>query len=418
MSEKKYFPIKTATACQLKWNWSTLFLNSGTTASCHRTAISKLTEENFLNFHNTALKLNDRQRMLDGQWPEQSCGYCREIEQSGGYSDRMRQLTIPNMSPPELNDNPYEVRISPTIVEVYFNNACNLGCLYCDTKLSSTIETENKTFGDFKKYGVELLVKETYFKDLVPYFWQWFPTGFSTLTRLHVLGGEPFYQREFDKLLDMIDENPNPQCELNIVTNLMVPTPRLEKYIARFKKLLAARKLKRIDITCSIDCWDKEQEYVRWGIKLDTWQENFKLLMSNKWLYININQTISALTIKTMPALLINLKEWRKTRQIGHWFSGITPGPSYMKAEIFGNEEFLTDSIKILELMPNESEEDEPAYKHMAGIFKQILKAEQNIDEIRNLIVYLNEKDRRRNTNWREIFPWLIKYEALCGIVE
>ena len=49
----KYFPIKTKTACQLKWAWSTLYLNNGETKSCHRTGQSELTPENFLNFHNT-----------------------------------------------------------------------------------------------------------------------------------------------------------------------------------------------------------------------------------------------------------------------------------------------------------------------------------------------------------------------------
>ena len=30
------FPIKTKTACQYKWTWSTVFLSTGTSSSCHR----------------------------------------------------------------------------------------------------------------------------------------------------------------------------------------------------------------------------------------------------------------------------------------------------------------------------------------------------------------------------------------------
>ena len=33
---KKYFPIKTSTACQLKWAWSTVILQTAVTQSCHR----------------------------------------------------------------------------------------------------------------------------------------------------------------------------------------------------------------------------------------------------------------------------------------------------------------------------------------------------------------------------------------------
>lgn len=415
--EKKYFPIQTDTACQLKWNWSTLYLNSGATRSCHRTTESILTTENFSEFHNTAIKIADREQMLNGQWPKEHCGYCREIEELGGFSDRQRQSTVPDMYPDELDIDSTATKISPTLLEVYFNNTCNLGCLYCGPDLSSTIETENKQFGSFKKHGVELISIDNQFKTLVPEFWKWFPTGIKTIKRIHVLGGEPFYQREFDKLLEMFDTTPNPQCELNIVTNLMVPKKRIERYLIQFKKLLIERKIKRVDITCSIDCWGAEQEYVRWGLKLDQWEENFKLLMENKWIYLNINQTISALTIKTMPELLIKLKEWRKDRRIGHWFSGVTPDPSYLKGEIL-SKEFINDAEKILSLLPQQSDEDIQAYNYMSGILKQILSATQSDTEIKKLIVYLNEKDRRRNTNWRELFTWLIKYEVLCGIQE
>ena len=401
MSEK-FFPIRTETSCQLKWNWSTIFLNTGTTRSCCRTGESELTAENFQDFHNTPIKLADRTSMLNGEWPKNNCGYCKDIEAVGGASDRTRHLTIPSLVPIELETNPTAIHIDPTIVEVYFSNACNLGCVYCSAQLSSTIEAEDRKFG--------ALTTENHFKDLVPYFWDWFSTGFSKVKRLHILGGEPLYQKEFDKLLDMIDQYPNPDCELNIVTNLMVSTERLQAYVDRFKELLVARKIKRVDITCSIDCGGPEQEYVRYGFNWRQWGENFQLLMKQRWLYLTINQTISALTIKTMPEFLEKFAGWRKNRKIGHWFSGIYPGPSYMKAEIFGNLEFVEDAKKVLQLLSRATEEDQIAYDYMAGIFAQILAASPNYNEIAKLIVFLDEKDRRRGTSWPELFPWLERY--------
>jgi hypothetical protein len=50
--EKKYFPIKTATACQLKWAWSTINLPKGITQSCHRVDPHPF-DINSFNFHNT-----------------------------------------------------------------------------------------------------------------------------------------------------------------------------------------------------------------------------------------------------------------------------------------------------------------------------------------------------------------------------
>jgi len=399
---QKYFPIQTETACQLKWNWSTLFLNTGTTRSCCRTGESQLTPENFMQFHNTPIKLADRTSMLEGTWPVNSCGYCREIEAVGGVSDRIRHLNIPSLVPRQLESDPTAIHVDPTIVEVYFNNACNLGCVYCSSQLSSTIEAEDRKFGT--------LITENHFKDLVPYFWTWFTTGFQQVKRLHVLGGEPFYQKEFDRLLDMIDQYPNPECELNIVTNLMISTDRLQAYIDRFRQLLVDRKLKRVDITASIDCAGPQQEYVRWGLDWAQWKQNFELLIQHRWLYLVINQTISCLTIKTMPEFMQQFAQWRKNRKIGHWFSGIYPDPSYMKAEIFGNLEFAEYAQAVLQLMPQDTQEDQVAYEYMAGIFKQILMSTPNYNEIAKLIVFLDEKDRRRGTSWPELFPWLERY--------
>lgn len=406
----KFFPIKTQTACQLKWSWSTLYLNSGQTASCHRTGWSDLTQENFLDFHNTDLKISDRQSMLSGVWPEKSCQYCRNIEQSGGFSDRMRHQTIPDLSPEILYQDPTAVKIDPTIVEVFFNNTCNLGCLYCIPDLSSTINSENQRYGEFDRAGVTLVPYKGQFKNFAPLFWQWFESGFSKLRRFHVLGGEPFLQKEWDRLLDMIEKHPNPGCELNVVTNLMVPTAVLQKYIDQFRRLLKDRALKRIDITCSIDCWGDAQEYVRYGIDLDHWQKNFLLLKSNRWLTVNINQTISVLTIKTMPDLLENLIEWRKERPIGHWFSGVSPGPAYLKPNILGDE-FREDFDKILDLMPTETDEDRTAIDYMRGIKKQSTSTGPLPNDIRDLFIFLEEKDRRRGTSWKNVFPWLIEFE-------
>ena len=412
---KKIFPIRTATSCQLKWNWSTLYLNGGTTASCHRTSFSDLTSENFNDFHNTPGKIQDREDMLAGRWPEKHCGYCKNIEDQGGISDRIRQLDIPDLVPPEVDSgNLTATHVTPQIVEVFFSNFCNLGCLYCNPSLSSSIEKENKKFGEFTQEGVDLGFQvelvDRQAKDFIPLFWKWFPEGFPKVKRFHILGGEPLLQKEFDKLLDMIEQYPNKDCELNVVSNLMLPTDRLEHYINKIKNLVATRKIRRFDISCSIDCWGPEQEYVRYGLDLEQWQRNFERLLKEKWIYLNINQTVSVLTVKTMPALLKLVNEWRKEHEINQFFAGITPGPEYMKCGIFDDSEWSESTKEILSLMPCETEQEKLAHDYMKSILKDNRKTDTK--QINNLIIYLNEKDKRRNTDWRKTFPWLVNYET------
>ena len=130
----KYFPIKTATSCQLKWTWSSIYLHTGTTNSCHRVENTYLTPDTFKNFHNTPKKIADRELMLDGQWPQGGCEYCKKIEDAGGSSDRLLHLNIPNLTPPELDIDASATSVTPRIVEVYLDNVCNMSCVYCEPK--------------------------------------------------------------------------------------------------------------------------------------------------------------------------------------------------------------------------------------------------------------------------------------------
>lgn len=407
---KKYFPIKTDTACQSKWAWSTIYLNRGTTHSCHRASTSELTTANFNSFHNTPIKLEARRTMLAGQWPSGGCEYCQGIEQTNGYSDRLLQNSIPNLYPPELDTNPTAIEIDPTILEVFFDNTCNLSCLYCFPEVSSKIASEYNRFGPFNQNGVVLQqVDKKHIEELAPAFWDWMSGNFHKLRRLHYLGGEPFLQKQLSRLFEFINDNPNPQCELNLVSNLQIPHERFVEKLEEIKKLLAVRKLKRLDITASIDCWGPEQEYVRSGMTLTQWIQNFEYLLSQRWITVNINQTISALTIKSMPELISRLNKWRTIRSVGHYFSVTEPGPSYLRPNIFGKDVFDKDFNNVLSLM-NKSV-DPNAYKYMQSIAQAIETHTMNITEMKKLFTFLNEKDRRNNTSWRETFSWLTEFE-------
>lgn len=113
-----------------------------------------------------------------------------------------------------------------------------------------------------------------------------------------------------------------------------------------------------------------------------------------------------------MPALLEKLAEWRKDRKVGHWFSEVDPGPEYLKPYILGSKVFQQDLEKILTLMPVDTEENVNAYNHMQGIANHIISNNPHPEKIRDMITYLNEKDRRRGTDWKSLFPWLIEMES------
>jgi hypothetical protein len=411
----KYFPIKTETSCQLKWTWSTIHLYTGETNSCHRQTWgvneAKIDLENFERFHNTGKKLSDRRLMLDGKWPQGGCEYCATIEHAGGKSDRQFQTEIPNLSPPELDFDPTAVEVTPRIVEVYLDNVCNMSCIYCEDKFSSRIQQENQRYGNFKRNTLEIKNisnKVAEFELLSLKFWSWMENNYSSLRRLHVLGGEPFFQSQFETCLLFLEQHSNPDLEFNVVSNLKVSRTKLEQFLERIKLLLKQRRIKRFDFTCSIDCWGPEQEYIRYGIDMQEWQSNFEYLVDQRWITLNINQTITGLGIKSMIDLVRFINRQRDSREIGHYFMSCTI-PTHLSPGIFGSDFFDKEMDLVLSEMPRDTWQQKHAWSLMSGLKSELNTHQRNTEQIENLLHFLNEIDRRRGLNWRATFPWLIE---------
>lgn len=407
------FPIQTATACQSKWTWSTLWLNQLATSSCHRVQQVPVDLNNFDNFHNVPKKLEDRRLMLEGKWPQGGCETCRYVEEAGGFSDRHHNLGIRGLTPPELETDPLAIHVSPRIVEIFAHNTCNLSCLYCNGSLSSRIENENKKFGAFKQNGVSIPVITKPTSATIEYFEKfknWLTNNINGLVRLHLLGGETFIQHDLlNSVLDIIERHPNPKLELCIFSNLNVPEKYWNLYINRIKDLQAAGNIRVFDLTCSIDCWGPEQELVRWGLDLEKFEEKFAWAseQNESWLRVNVNQTITNMTVKTMPELIDKISHYSRHRHIGHYFQFITE-QHYLHPEIFSYEFWAKDFDRIFAAMPQRTVDQQEAIPRMQGMQKQLQQANQNnYKEIGQLCTYLDELDRRRNTDWRNLFSYL-----------
>jgi pyruvate-formate lyase-activating enzyme len=408
------FPIKTATACQSKWTWSTVYLNQLSTASCHRVKPIKFTLEEFDNFHNIPKKLDDRRLMLKGEWPQGGCEYCKNIEDAGGHSDRMHNLNIRGLTPPELEIDSTAIEVSPRIVEIFAQNTCNLQCVYCNSNLSSKIENENLKFGAFNKDGVRIPITpkaNEVTKEYFERFIQWLDKNVTSLARLHLLGGETFVQHELmTRVLDILEKNPNPNLEFCIFSNMNAPEKYWNLYINRIKDLQKNNNIKRFDLTASIDCWGPEQEYVRSGLNLQKFEE--KLAWASKqgnWLWLNVNQTVTAMTIKTMPDLIKKINQYNTNKHIGHYFQFYTGPHMFQHPNIFSYDMWEEDFNKIFNEMKTSNYDHQEAILRMTGLQKQLQQVKHNnYDDIKKLHVYLDELDRRRKTDWRTLFPYLI----------
>jgi hypothetical protein len=420
MTDKQVFPIKTDTGCLLKWAWSTVYLNQGTSASCHRTDQQPIPPDNFESFHNLPNKIEARQMMLRGEWPQGGCQYCEKIETAGGMSDRQYQLHARHdldRTPHELFKDPTTLEVVPTILEVYFNNVCNMACLYCGSHFSTKWEEENRRFGVFTQGNVNFghnTQSNPNYERMLADFWRYLEEKdrYKHIRYYQILGGEPFFQDEFDISMDFWESHPNPELTFNIITNLKVPPKKFQAYIDRFGKMVESGALKRLQITGSIDAWGPQEEYVRWGLDLAEWTENWEYLLDKDWVVMCVNSAVSALTIKTAPELVEKINEWNDRRNpwnpISYSFMSVMTPPE-MVPDIFGPGVFEQDFARLLAAMRERNPSEVSAKEHMRGIMKQIVAGPRNAERIADLKVYLTEIDRRRVTDWKLLFPWLIE---------
>jgi hypothetical protein len=419
---RQIFPVQTQTGCMLKWNWSSLMLNNGTTSSCHRCTRYPIDPDNFENFHNVPEKIAARKKMLQGEWPGQGCEYCRDIEQAGGQSDRLMQLERMHgldKIPPELLEDPTTTEVTPTTLEVWFNNTCNMTCLYCKPDYSSKWANEIKKFGPINIDSFSInnnVVKNPHYEKMVEQLWKYLENNnrSSIIRHFQILGGEPLLQKEFDQCIEFWKQHPNPSLTINVITNLMIPHQAFVEKMQKFQDLHADNSIFMLQLTASLDGWGVEEEHTRFGLDLDLWERNFTYLLDKSWCTLGINSCISSLSVKNIGALVEKINQWNLLSEnridwsfelpIGLDDSGLHP-------EVFGPEFFKKDFQKIIDAMPVVTEVEKQSQQHMIGLANRLICSTSQPHKIQNLLSYLSQIDQRRDTDWRKIYTWLDQFQ-------
>ena len=410
----KTFPIVNDAACMYKWAWSTLFLNRGTTASCHRGFHWKINSETLKDFHNHPGKLGDRKKMLDGIWPGNGCEYCRNLEQSGGVSDRTGFANDSiELLPPELEMNPKEINVSPTFVEVYFSNVCNQACVYCSPGFSSQIEQEVRKYGksqfndDYSNFRAD--DRENY-DEYVRLFWEWMHENSTSLVILNTLGGEPMYQKEFEQHLEFFETHDNPNLIWRVFSNLKHDNVKFKEKIARVQRLVDMGKLKQFEITASIDCWGPELEYARYGLELENCEANINTVLASSGVTMQIHATLTPVTLPTFYQLIDKVcGDWsiKKPNLRMNWNTVVRPD-CFM---VYNFGKHLAPYIdKALDVLYKYGEQHyQKEIDSLNGIKKQMLSAPINVASVNNLVGFLNDIDTRRNLDWKKLYPEIVE---------
>ena len=433
------------TFCMAKWHHTTIYLQTGETHSCYHPRPHKIPLEELAidasALHNTSQKKLERLEMLNGGKPS-GCQYCWNIEEMGSdyVSDRKeRNSTI--YTPErfeEIKTGPWDQNINPEYIEVSFGNECNFKCGYCHPKHSSAYHKEIKDFGPYdmvKNHRNDINWFKVYEEDTNPYveaWWRWWPEVSKTLNILRITGGEPLLQKSTWKLLDDLAENPLPNLELNINSNLGVKPVLIERLVEKINNLVENKKIKNFKLFTSIDTWGSAAEYIRTGLDLEVWENNLDAFLTKTSLPITFMVTFNVLTVTNFKSLLMKILKLRTKYQFAEGINGhrirfdtpylkeplqydmnILPKARFMP-HMYNHLKYIKENIDDLSKDKFTNLEYEK-FRRVVDYMETTVYSEEKLKEGRkDFYNWFTEYDRRRGTNFSITFPSLAAFYNYC----
>lgn len=433
------------TFCFAKWYHTNIYLQTGETHSCYHPAPHVIDptrlQANPSSLHNTVQKKQERKEMLDGKKPS-GCQYCWNVENLGKdyISDRhIRSSSIHNqVRLDEVKSNPWDFDVNPEYIEISFGNECNFRCGYCHPKASSRYHNEIKQFGPYamsKNHRCDIDWFKVYEEDTNPYvkaWWEWWPEVSKTLNILRVTGGEPTIQKSTYKLFDLLEEDPKPNLELNVNSNLGGKEKQLEKFTNAVNSLLSQNKIKKFKLFTSVDTWNNRAEYIRDGLDITVFERNLDYFLTNTTAPVTFMITFNIFSVTTFQTLLEKILEWREkynNTDSGRW-QRIHFDTPYLKEplqydiNILPKDEYMpymeshlkfikdnlddTDKTKFTTL---EYEKFRRVVDYMASTQYTDAKLTEGRKDFWN---YFNEQDRRRGNDMPTVFPEMYEFIEMC----
>ena len=448
--------------CMAKWNQSTIHLGAGTTHSCHHPSPHKIPlveiENNPSALHNTNFKKQQRKLMLEGERPSE-CDYCWRAEDathgdSEFFSDRITKSSESWARPDleKLSNSPWDQDVYPKYLEISFDTLCNFKCMYCSPEFSTTWKQEIQQHGPYNLTGISLhsldYLKESGRMPIQvgadnPYidaFWKWWPEAAKHLHVFRVTGGEPLMSKQVYKLLDYLIENPQPQLEFNINSNLDVPPELFEKFIAKMKIIQETKAVKVFKLYTSNEAHGKQAEYIRFGLNYDRWLKNCHRVLSEiPDSHLTVMAAFNILSIPSFKKFMDDIIEMKHMYTI----QPIRKHPVSLDVPYIRWPQFLAPWVISSDFLPLVEDIVTHMYKnihHMnwpplcgKGFFDyEINRFERLFYVIRDEMIslgkdssklnflrsqfaeYIIEYDKRRGTNFVETFPEYERFFTEC----
>ena len=431
--------------CLAKWYNVSIHIPTGRTHSCYHPPTHQIPLKEIAidvsALHNTRYKKNQRKLMLKGERPIE-CGFCWQIEDSGTQlSDRAyrsKDVYEPGLIEEALTiENP-----NPRYVEVNFNNACNFKCSYCSPQFSTAWGKEIEMHGayptalahnapeHFTGRRKPILNREP--NPYVEAFWRWWPELYKNLKHFRMTGGEPLLDKNTYRVFDYVLANPKSDLHLNVTSNFSVDEKSWQKYLGYVKELCAGERIEHFMQYVSLDAWGAQAEYIRNGLDFQLlWDRVNQFLTEipgrNSITFIVTMNNLSVTTIDSLFAGILGLRHIYSTDYQRVWFdTPVLRTPEWQSLQIL--PESYIDRLEVLwAWMLKQQETEATRFKgfkdyEIARLDRDIawMREGQRLDPAyinknkADFYRFFAEHDRRRNTNFVEIFPEMVSWWKEC----
>ena len=446
------------TFCLAKWHHTTIYLHRGQTHSCyhpkpHDIPLQELRYDPSV-LHNTPEKIDERIQMFNGEKPE-GCQYCWNVEgldegkdvslHDKHVSDRhVRNSSI--YTEDRLNEilyNPPDYKINPEYIEIAFSNECNFKCGYCHPMHSSLYQKEIEKHGPYTmvdNHRNDIDWYDIYDEDspFVDAWWKWWPEVSKTLNILRITGGEPLLHKTTWKLFEDLSENPKPNIEININTNLGYTSRRVEKLVEAINDLVGGNKIRGFKMFSSMDTWGPKAEYLRTGLDCDLWEKNQDIYVRGVKSHITHMVTFNILSVTSFKEYLKKVLEWRElyediipnnlgSDELVRKIRFDTPylkEPLQYDMHLLPKEEFLPYFDDILKFIDDNVVEDDRTkfsrleYERFRRVRDYFASTQYDAERIRrgriDFYKWFKEYDKRRDVSFLDTFPEMENFWNLC----
>lgn len=362
--------------------------------------------------------------MLKGERPAE-CGYCWRVHDSDEsvYNDRITKSS-------DYWALPYKDEIlskgtndtNPSYLEVSFSNVCNLKCGYCNPFVSSKYMEEIKQYGpyptsnNFNALGNKKIYLEREHNPYVEAFWKWWPDLYKDLRVFRITGGEPLLSKHTFRVLDWIINNPNPNLELNMNSNLSVPNELIDQLIDKISLIQQNNLVKSFTLYTSCEAYGKKAEYIRFGLNYNNWLSNCrKILDSLPNTRLSIMSAYNALCVTSFGQFIEDVKDLKTT------YSSARVGidvpfvrkPDHLSVFILSNK--LIDTIGT-HVKFFEDNFDFYEINRMKKVYSVAMNSsiENKFVARVDFCKFIDEHDRRRGTDFFSTFPELEQFYYDC----